>query len=80
MNCCLGAGTPPTRLWHKPRLQPSRPERAAVSRITLRRRPEAYDISLITTDKKQILDSSAGGDNFKGEASLENAPILSPDS
>ncbi len=38
------------------------------------------DTSLITTNKKPILDSSADGDKFKGEASLESAPILSPNS
>jgi predicted PurR-regulated permease PerM len=39
------------------------------------------DIPLITTNKKPILDSSADGDNLlKGEASLESAPILSPNS
>ena len=38
------------------------------------------DTSLITTNKKPILESSADGDNFVGEASLESAPILSPNS
>ena len=38
------------------------------------------DTSLITTNKKPILESSADGDSFVGEASLESAPILSPNS
>ncbi|MGC1861579.1 MAG: AI-2E family transporter [Methylocystis sp.] len=36
--------------------------------------------SLITTNKKPILDSSAEGDKFKAEASRESAPILSSNS
>jgi hypothetical protein len=38
------------------------------------------DIPLITASKKPILDSSADGDALKGEASLEPAPMLSPNS
>ena len=38
------------------------------------------DITLITASKKPILDSSAEDDKFKGEASREGAPILSPNS
>ena len=36
------------------------------------------DIHLISASKKPILDLSADGDNLKGEASSESAPILSP--
>jgi len=36
------------------------------------------DIHLISASKKPILDLSANGDNLKGEASSESAPILSP--
>ena len=35
------------------------------------------DIPLISANKKPILDLSADGDNLKGEASRESAPILS---
>ena len=38
------------------------------------------DIPLIAANKTPILDSSAGGDNSKGEASRESAPILSANS
>jgi hypothetical protein len=38
------------------------------------------DIPLITANKKPILDSSADGETLKGEASLEPAPMLSPNS
>jgi hypothetical protein len=38
------------------------------------------DTSLITTNKKPILDSSAEGDKFKGETSRESASILSSNS
>jgi predicted PurR-regulated permease PerM len=38
------------------------------------------DIPLITSNKKPILDSSADADTLKGEASLETAPMLSPNS
>ena len=38
------------------------------------------DISLITANKKPILNSSGVGDKVKGEASRESAPILSPNS
>ena len=38
------------------------------------------DIPLIAANKTPILNSSAGGDNSKGEASRESAPILSANS
>ena len=38
------------------------------------------DTSLITANKKPILNSSAEGDKLNGEASRESAPILSPNS
>ena len=52
------------------------------SRTSARKTGDASpsDTSLITTNKKPILKSSADGDSFVGEASLESAPILSPNS
>ena len=60
--------------------EPSEPEGRGETAARKTGDASTSDNSLITTDKKQILDSSAGGDNFKGEASPESAPILSPDS
>ena len=59
---------------------PSEPEH--YSKTSARKTGDASpsDTSLITTNKKPVLESSADGDNFVGEASLEGAPILSPNS
>jgi len=59
---------------------PSEPEDCGKTTARTTGEASPSDASLTTTNKKPILDSSGDGDNFKGEASLESPPILSPNS